>query len=129
MTKTEMQNRELASRLDITTDDANTLRRAERTLHTWGEQECGDGNAYMSWSIERDETTNKPYRVVYPHTGESRRTRIADREAGALRRVAAVCKANGLHFFHQTDPRGIALYVAREPLKANDYTRGFAVSV
>ena len=83
MTKTELQNREIASRLDITWDDANVLRRAERTLHTWAEQECGDGNDYMSWSIERDETTNKPYRVVYPHTGESRRTTVRRAEGRA----------------------------------------------
>ena len=56
------------------------------------------------------------------------RTPIADREAGALRRVRAVCAANGLHFYHQGDPRGCALYVAREPLDGSNYTRGFAVS-
>lgn len=117
----------IAERLGISFDDANTLRRAERTLHTWAEQECGAGNDNASWSIERDETTNKPFRCVYPHSGTMTRTPIADREAGALKRVAKVCEANGLHFYHQTDPRGCALYVSREPLTDQNYSsRGVA---
>lgn len=66
--------------------------------------------------LERDETTGKPFRCVYPHTGASYKTAIADREAGALRRIAAVCKALGINFYHQGDPRGAALYVSRDPL-------------
>ena len=129
MTRTELQNREIARRLNITTDDANTLRRAERTLTRWAELECGDGNDWASWSIERDEVTGKPYRHTYPHDGTvTHRLAVADREAGALRRVAEVCQRNGLHFYHQTDPRGCALYVAREPLTDTQYTRGVAVS-
>lgn len=127
-TKAELQNEVIARRLDITTDDARILRRAEMTLHRWAELECGDGNDFASWSIERDEVTGKPFNVTYPHKGTSYRSPCPDREAGALRRVAEVCQRNGLHFHHQTDPRGCALYVSREPLKDNDYTRGFAVS-
>ncbi len=51
---------------------------------------------------------------------------IPDREAGALRRVAAICEANGLHYFHQTDPRGCTLYVSNEPLTDTNYTNGVA---
>ena len=110
-------------------DEANTLRRAQLTLHRWAEMECGDSNDYSSWSIERHEETSLPYFCRYPHTGKSYRTRIADREAGALRRIAAICKAHGLHYFHQTDPRGCALYVDRKPLPDNNYTHGIACSV
>lgn len=117
----------LALRLNVSFSAADVLRRAEIVLHRWAEQECGDGNDYASWSIERDEETNVPYRCWYPHTGTMTRTKIADKEAGALRRVAIVCKANGLHFYHQTDPRGCALYVSREPITDTDYTRGVAV--
>ena len=112
--------------LTISFDDANTLRRAEMTLQSWGEQECGDGNDHCSWSIERDEQTGVPYRCVYPHTGTMRRTRIADREKGALRRIAEVCQRNGFQYFHQTDPRGCALYVSDKPLPSNNYTHGVA---
>src|SRR3990167_3812184 len=53
--------------------DANTLRRAQLALHRWAELECGDGNDYASWSIERDEKTNLPYLCTYPHTGKMHR--------------------------------------------------------
>jgi hypothetical protein len=117
----------LASRLGIGVDDANVLRRAQMTLHRSAELECGDGNDYASWAIERDEETGKPYMCRYPHNGKMHRSRIADREAGALRRIAEVCKRNDLHFYHQGDPRGCALYVAREPLDESNYNRGVAM--
>jgi len=37
-------------------------------------------------SIERDDETNLRNRCIYPHNGAMRRYRIADKEAGALRR-------------------------------------------
>lgn len=117
------------SGISLPLEDVHTLRRAQMTLHRWAERECGDGNDYASWSIERDETTGKPYFCRYPHDGKMRRSPVADREAGALKRVAALCKAHGLHYFHQTDPRGCALYVSREPLTDSNYTSGFGVVV
>lgn len=125
----ELQRRLNAAGIAADFDAAETLRRAQLTLHRWGELECGDGDNYKSWAIERDEATGKPYMVVYPHDGKPRRYRVADREAWALRRIAAVCKAAGVHYFHQTDPRGCALYVAAEPLTESDYTRGVACCV
>lgn len=112
---------------EATVEDASILRRAEITLRRWAEQECGDGNDHASWAIERDEQTGKPYRVVYPHSGKSRRYAIPDRETGALKRVKAVCSRLGLYFFHQTDPRGCSLYVSNEPLTDSAYTRGVAI--
>lgn len=113
-----------------TAEDVGILRRAERTLHHWCEQECGDGNDYCSWCLERDEETNIPYRVTYPHTGTSYRTKIADRETSALKRVKAVCDRLGLFFFYQGDCRGCALYVGTEPLTDTNYSsRGVAVCV
>lgn len=109
-------------------DDANTLRRAQLTLHRWAELECGDGNNYASWAIERDET-GKPFLCTYPHNvhpSKGTRHLVDDRERGALRRVAAICKEIGAHFYHQTDPRGCALYVAAEPLTDSNYNRGIA---
>ena len=104
-------------------DDANTLRRAERTLHRWAELECGDGHG----CIERDGETGVPYYYRSDHSyldsNDPRAYhRIADKEAGALRRIAEVCTRTGLHFYHQTDPRGCALYVSSKPLQANDYS-------
>jgi len=127
--KTYTVQRALASRgIAVSFEDAETFRRAEMTLSNWGELECGGGNDYASWSIERDETTGKPFRVTYPHEGQSRRRRIADREAGALRRVANLCKTLGVHYFHQADPRGVSLYVGKEPMTDQSYSgQGVAI--
>jgi len=113
------------------TDVARTLRRAQLTLHRWSEEMCngtiqregpdGDGKPFRvwqtPWTVNR--TTGKMY-------AEERRTPVPDREAGALRRVAKVCQEAGLHFYHQTDPRGCQLYVAAFPLDHSNYDRGVA---
>lgn len=114
----------------VTNDDAEVLRLAERALQLWAEGECGDSNSLQSWSIERDEATNKPCRVTRPHRSNSViKTPIQDREASALRATTAVCRSLGLHFYHQTDPRGASLYVSNEPLNDMNYTNGIACSV
>lgn len=116
--------------VNLTFEDANTLRRAQITLHGWNEAECGDSNDYASWSIERDEATGKPYRVTHPHTAnKSYRMAIPDRETGALNRVRDICKRNDLYFYHQTDPRGCALYVDVQPLSDSNYSRGIACNL
>ncbi len=107
------------ARLGIGFEDANKLRRIEMTLHRWAELECGDSNEYASWSIERDEETEKPYMVTHqhsPHFGPTTsRHRVADREAGALRRLGRILAAYpDLIPYHQTDPRGCALYILRK---------------
>lgn len=99
--------------IEISSHDALTLTRAARTLDRWSALECGDGNDYASWAIERDPDTDIPYMCTYPHTGNSRRARIADRETAALKRVQNVCKSLGLTFYHQSDPRGWPLYFAK----------------
>lgn len=146
-TKSERIARYFASMADLgfSYDESVKLRRIEMTLHRWSELECGDSNDYCSWSVERDETTQKPYLVTYPHSeGKSRRRLIADRESGALRRLQQImAKHADLWFYHQTDPRGCALYIGRKtdlrvlnasrasgvenlPLDVH-YTRGMAV--
>lgn len=126
--------------LGFSYEETSALRRIQMTLHRWSELECGDGNDYASWSLERDEETGKPFLVTYPHTGKSYRRRIADREAGALRRLQTImAKHPNLWFYHQSDPRGCALYVgANVDIWENDgrtllpldvyYTKGIAVS-
>ena len=114
----------------VTNDDAEVLRHAERALQLWSEGEWGNSNDLQSWSIERDEDTNKPFRVTRPHHNNSViKTPIQDREASALRATAAVCRCLGLHFYHQPDPRGCTLYVSNEPLNDMNYTNGIACSV
>lgn len=104
---------------------AETLRRAQLTLHRWAELECG--NDYGC--IEREESDPDGGRPFWRYSNGKRGAYMADREHGALRRVAAVCKALGCHYYHQTDPRGCALYVSAEPIQDHNYTRGVACSV
>ncbi len=119
---------ERRTQVRLSFDDANTLRRAEKLLQRWAELECGDSNQWGSWAIERDDNGDgAPFMVHhrYAHgTGKDSivRTRIADREAGALRRIKAVCERNGLNYYHQTDPRGCALYVSNQPFADFNYS-------
>lgn len=110
--KTFALQRTITTRLDVTLDldDVDTLRRAQLTLHRWAEGECGDDNS----CITRDETTGKPYREYAGVSGRNRMVPIPDRETGALRRVRDVCARYGLMYYHQTDPRGCALYVSTQ---------------
>jgi len=85
------------------------------TLNRWHELECGDGNGY----IERDEKTGKPRYIncnaSYLCANDARRGHVvADREAGALRRLKAIMlRYPGLRAYVQGDPRGCALYILR----------------
>lgn len=125
--------------LGFTRDEAEALRRISMTLHRWHELECGDGNEYGSWAIERDDNGDGPPYMVRHHYMHGRgkdtvtRTRIPDREKGALKRLQAIfaarttradCHAQGeycndcaycavLTFYIQSDPRGAALYIIR----------------
>lgn len=123
----------------LSSDDAFAVRRCAMTLHRWFEQECGNSNNYCSWSIERDgdEPDSTPYRVVhsYAYDGKTTRTKIADRETGARKRLAdIIAKYPSLGIYIQGDPRGAPVYVVRlndMPENRNEwdtcYSRGIAV--
>ena len=118
-------------RLGFTIDEADKLRRIESTLHRWSEEECNG-------EVERDETTGKCYRSTGWESFKGQMKRhaypIPDREAGALKRLEAIMAQHPtLVAYHQTDPRGCALYVierdripADTPLGAC-YNMGFGV--
>lgn len=155
----ERRKFELLARLQalgFTYAEACQLRRIEMTLHRWAELECGDSNDFYSWSLARghkkggdfvyDEENGKPYIERHSNRPNSEGkypvyyTLTPDRERGALRRLDAIVKARNLRSdahvipYHQTDPRGCALYI----LQASDliadasidsiYTRGLAVA-
>jgi len=123
------------SKLGFSYSEATALRRIELTLHRWAEQCCGNSDNYKSWSIERDEETNKPFLCVYPHQGKSYRKPIADRESGAFKRLSKIMESHPeLWSYHQGDCRGCMLYVGRKAdVNGYDldsvYTRGFAVCI
>ena len=92
----------------ISPEDAKALRRIAMALHRWHVLECGINYGY----IERDEETGVPY-WLNARTGR-RAYRVADRETGALRRLAAImARYPALSAYVQGDPRGAALYILR----------------
>jgi len=123
-TKTRTNTIVNLARLGIDYVDCVDLCRAERVLHTWGEHECNG-------VIQRDEITAIPY--VHSACTGKRSHRTCDRETGALKRITKILAPYGLGFYHQTDPRGCALYIIRQndvpPGESVDsyYTRGLAV--
>jgi hypothetical protein len=112
----------IAERLGIEFDDVYSFRRDSMTLRSWFERECGDSNNYASWAVERDPDTDIPYLVTHPYNGKARKARILDREKGARKRIDERCKRLNLHYYIQTDCRGLALYLSREPLTSSDYS-------
>lgn len=112
-------------------DEAESLRRISMTLRRWFALECGTDHG----CIERDDATGKPYWVTEvgnPRAGFRRvQTLIADREAGAMRRLSKIMHAvnerrfvgdsastlrpncDDLTTYIQSDPRGAALYILR----------------
>lgn len=120
--------------------DAVALRRISMTLHGWHELECGNGNDHGSWAIERDDNGDGPPFMVHHHYLHGRgkdyttRTRVADREKGAQRRLGKLlARYPGWQGYIQSDPRGCALYML-PPGSVKDgedvssvYNRGIAV--
>ncbi len=104
---------EIISRLErcgISYHDAVALRRISMTLHNWHELECGTDRG----AIERDETTGKTYFTYERMSGSRGRTPCADRETGALKRLAVIMQRYPtLRAYVQGDPRGASLYILR----------------
>ena len=111
--------------LGFTPDEFTKLRRISLNLRRWHELECGiDGGC-----VERDDTGK-----TYWRSDSGRRWPYADRETGALRRLASILAGHApLTYYVQTDPRGAALYILRPgdvPPNADPasyYTRGICV--
>lgn len=126
--------------LGFTWDEANQLRRISLTLNHWFELECGTGDDRVTRSIEREENgEGRPFmRIQYMgYDGKwiDERRPIADREAGARKRLAAIMasRKRRLLAYVQGDCRGASLYILRrrdvKPGEAVDsvYNRGVAV--
>lgn len=132
MTKQQSENRfrmiERLKQYGFTFDECESLRRIEMTLQRWSELECGNGNDRISYAIERDPETDKPFMVYHPNIGKSYKMPVADREKGALKRLQKIIDArngrvldgNDVVAYHQGDPRGCALYI----LKTRDLEDG-----
>lgn len=122
--KREVVNRLVS--LGVLFGDACELRRIAMTLHRWSELECGTD----SGCIERRESDGKPFW----HNGMGGKPYpVADREKGALKRLAAIMlRYPNLVEYIQGDPRGAPLYICtKEQIGSSDidsvYNRGVAV--
>jgi len=144
MNKYERENRlrtyNTLQGLGFTFDECEQLRRISMTLRRWHELECGNGDDHADWAIERDQDGDgPPFMVTHIHPRKGNpariiRTRIADRETGAQKRLAKILESKpGLSAYIQGDPRGAALYILRpgdipegsEPM--NYYHRGICI--
>ena len=98
--------------------EVTQLRRIASTLHRWGEAECNG-------EIQRGEASGKPFRHYgQGGSGPFLTTKAADREAGALRRLASIMAAHPeLVAYHQGDCRGCSVYI----LKRSDVPAGVAL--
>ena len=85
------------------------LREAERVLHLWAEMEC---NGQIQWHGEHD-GGHHLYGLDQWGNYTLHRGAIPDREDLALRQARKIADRYGLLVYHQTDPRGCALYVYR----------------
>lgn len=110
MTKREKQRIfELQSRLcdlGFSYEETETLRRISRTLHRWAERECNGevevDDSGKAWSVSQG----------YAPSWKVSRYPVPNREAGAIRRLNKIMADHpGWTYYHQTDPRGAALYL------------------
>ncbi len=119
--------------------ETDALLKAERALSRFAELECGISDANRSISVFRDEETGRPfYRVEY-RVGNDWKTRIEpkrDTEKAALQTVERIMESKpGFSAYHQTDPRGVSLYIIRPgDIEAGEdvrrfYNRGLAMAV
>lgn len=126
----QMENR--LCNLGFSFGEIKCLLRIQSTLHRWAELECGTDQG----CIERDEKTGVPLirRDVQISGGRTvtLSNQVPDREDGALKRLDGIMRNHPtLTYYHQTDPRGCALYVfaKAEGLTESNYNRGVAVCI
>lgn len=119
--------------------ETDALLKAERALSRFTELECGISDCNRSVNVYRDEETGKPfYRIEY-RIGNEWKTRTQpkrDTEKAALQTVARILADKpGFSAYHQTDPRGVSLYLIRpgDIEEGEDvrrlYNRGLAMAV
>jgi hypothetical protein len=135
----ELQRAAQAHGINLTLDDARTLRRAEMTLHRWAERRCGwatPGQYGASMALVRcsdhgdDDDDGKPYLEIHPNVGlQTRWESVPDLERGALKRVQRVCEKYGASYYHQSDPRGAALYISDREIDAASYNQAVSCAI
>lgn len=95
----------MLDQLGVEPHDFEHLLRIQMALHRWSERECNG-------EVETDDESGDAFRVDRGYGMKTLRYKVANRERGALKRLAAImAKYPKLGAYHQSDPRGCALYV------------------
>jgi hypothetical protein len=120
MTKREREQREwmqqAVERLGFTSEEFHALRRISMTLHRWHEHEC-NGNIQR----DGDDGEGKPR---WHYSGEGKGYRIADRERGALKRLAKIMADANTRFWVQASKDGFAGPIGENPRFVHSYIQG-----
>lgn len=111
----------------MASDDVTTLRRYASRLSRWDELQCGASDGHVEYNEQlgywerysAGEVVNGEYvktKKRTPNVGE-----------GAYRAITEVCKRYDIHWYHQSDPRGCAVYISDEPISDDTYSTALAV--
>lgn len=93
--------RKNCTRLNITKNQYNWLRRKGQALHKFYEDNC---NGVFQAEGDYDKAVDPLYKAVETYV-----------------------KKLGLHVYFQTDPRGATIYLDKEPLTDSAYNRGTCI--
>lgn len=102
--------------IEIPDKPRKSLVACSKGLNRWAERLCGDGSG---WHVEVDDASNQAFNC---RDDGSFKQRITNLETYYIARIDRICKSLGLNWFHQTDPRGTALYVSDEPMNDTNYS-------
>jgi hypothetical protein len=84
-----------------------SLKRLAKIIHKWNEDEC---NGAIQWEGDNEEIPRRYYLDRYG-TYTIPGPIIVDKEKPSLESARKIASKHGLSIYHQTDPRGAALYV------------------
>lgn len=59
--------------------------------------------------------------------GRKQEARDAKKEANLLNKAISLADEIGLQAFHQTDPRGVSLYLVTNEMDSSNYSNGIAI--
>lgn len=105
--------------LGIDKNKYNALRRVAQHLHR------ADEDYAMGRSDWRHEKNYNPHSPRYEEKEHGKDVAHAFKKAEAIRKKLG--GKHAVHFYHQGDPRGAALYVAKHRMKHTDYNKGHVI--
>lgn len=108
-------------RLGFSPDETGELMRIQRALHRIAERQCNEDTSCLKCK-GYGHTEAGAIRTECKPCGGSGDT-LGKREASLLRKASVLAEIHGFEVYHQTDPRGCALYVW-SPARLAEYNKG-----